>query len=343
MRRRRLWPPRSAPPRGLPLSQEAKWRRFRQTRGARLGLWLLGALVLIAVLANLLASDLPLVARVDGTLYLLPCLTRPLALAGDDNLTLSARLSGSDWSLAPPVPYGPLAQHPGGTTSVLEAPSPAHWLGTDNRGRDVLARLVHGTRVAFAVGPFAVALYLIIGLCLGVASAFGRGIDLAVGRLVELGLTFPTLFLLLAIQGLASTTSLVEVAFAIALTQWPHVARLVRAEALKAAASSHVEAARALGASPLRIALAHVAPLAAVPALVAGAFGVAQALLFETALSFLGFGVPPPRASWGELLSQAQASGLKWWLLLPPTVAIALTVLGCNLAGDGLRAQLEEG
>jgi peptide/nickel transport system permease protein len=118
------------------------------------------------------------------------------------------------------------------------------------------------------------------------------------------------------------------------------VARLTRAEALRVLASPHVEAARALGASRFRVALRHVAPLAVQPAVVAAAFGVAQAVLFETALTFLGLGVPPPRASWGELLAQAQSSGLKLWLLLPPTSAVAITVLACNLMGDALRKKL---
>ncbi|HEY1584727.1 MAG TPA: ABC transporter permease subunit, partial [Polyangia bacterium] len=144
--------------------------------------------------------------------------------------------------------------------------------------------------------------------------------------------------LLLAIQGVTSRTSLAEVAFAIAITQWPYVARLTRAEALRVAASPHVEAARAVGAGRARILGVHILPLAATPALTAAAFGIGNAVLFETALTFLGFGVPPPTASWGELLAQAQASGLRPWLLLPPTVAIAAVVLACNLVGDGVRA-----
>jgi peptide/nickel transport system permease protein len=313
--------------------------RFRRAPGARAGLAVLIALVLVAALATLLASDLPLACRVDGKFYFLPCVSRPLALAGADNQLL--RASGA-WLLAPPIPYGPDSQHPGGVTQVLAPPSRAHWLGTDDRGRDVCARLVHGTRVALAVGLVAVLLYVALGLAVGVAAAMGRRADLVLGRVIEVGLTFPTLFLLLAIQGLTATASIVEVGLAIALTQWPHVARLVRAEALRAMASPHVEAARAVGASPLRLGLAHVLPLAASPALVAGAFGVGQAVLFETALSFLGFGVPPPTASWGELLGQAQAAGLPLWLLLPPTGAIALTVIACSLVGDGLRRALEE-
>ncbi|HZS36367.1 MAG TPA: ABC transporter permease [Polyangia bacterium] len=313
--------------------------RFRRAPGARAGLAVLIALVLVAAFAGLLASDLPLACRAEGKFYFLPCVTRPLALAGADNQLL--RASGA-WLIAPPIPYGPESQHPGGVTAVLQPPSRAHLFGTDDRGRDVAARLVHGTRVALAVGLVAVLLYVALGLAVGVTAAMGRRADLVLGRVIEVGLTFPTLFLLLAIQGLTATASVVEVGLAIALTQWPHVARLVRAEALRAMASPHVEAARAIGASPARLGIVHVLPLAASPALVAGAFGVGQAVLFETALSFLGFGVPAPTASWGELLGQAQAAGLPLWLLLPPTGAIALTVVACSLVGDGLRRALEE-
>ena len=243
-------------------------------------------------------------------------------------------------ALADLMPYGPEAQHPGGISAVLAPPSHAHWLGTDDRGRDVAARLVHGARVALLVGPLAVALYVLFGVAVGVAAALGRRTDFAVGRVVEIGLMFPTLLLLLAIQGVTSSTSLAEVALAIAITQWPYVARLTRAEALRVAALPHVEAARAVGAGRLRILAVHILPLAVTPALTAAAFGIGQAVLFETALTFLGFGVPPPTASWGELLAQAQASGLAPWLLLPPTVAVAAVVLACNLVGDGLRNAL---
>jgi peptide/nickel transport system permease protein len=222
----------------------------------------------------------------------------------------------------------------------LAPPSRQHWLGTDDRGRDVLARLIHGTRVALVVGPLAVALYVAFGLAIGVLAAAGRGLDFVLGRVIEAALLFPTLLLLLAIQGLTSSLSLIEVALAIALTQWPHVARLARAEALRAVTLPHVEAARALGATPLRTLVRHVAPLVALPTLTTAAFGVGQAVLFESALTFLGFGVPPPTASWGELLAQAQASGLVPWLLWPPTLAIALVVLASNLVGEGLRQRL---
>jgi peptide/nickel transport system permease protein len=290
---------------------------------------ILAGWIVLAAAADLIASDLPLACRHHGRVYLLPCLLRPAALGDGDAI--------DGWRLPTPIAYGPTQQHPHGVTDVLAPPSAAHWLGTDDRGRDVAARLVHGSRVALAVGPLAVALALALGLAVGAASALGRGVDLVLGRAVEVGLLFPTLLLLLALQGVTAHTSLVEVAAAIALTQWPHLARLTRAEALRVATLPHVEAARALGAGRTRVAAVHILPLALSPGLTAAAFAVGHAVLFESALTFLGFGVPPPTASWGELLAQAQASGLQPWLLWPPTVAIALIVVACNLVGDGVR------
>ena len=306
------------------------WRQFASAPGARAGLALLVALVVVALAADLVASDLPLACRHQGRVYVLPCLTRPTAL--------ELPYDDDDWQLRTPIPYGPEQQHPHGVTDILSPPSRAHWLGTDDRGRDVAARLVHGSRVAVAVGPLAVALYLLLGIVVGALASLGRVADLVLGRAIEVGLMFPTLLLLVAVQGLTSSLSLTEVTLAIALTQWPHIARLVRAESLRVAASPHVEAARALGAGRLRVLARHILPLALAPAATAAAFGIGQAVLFESALTFLGFGVPPPTASWGELLAQAQASGLRAWLLWPPALAIAAVVLACNLVGDGIRA-----
>jgi peptide/nickel transport system permease protein len=300
----------------------------------RAGQLLLGGLLLVAIAADLIASDLPLACRVEGRLYLVPCVVHPASLADDDNQTLAARAA---WTLPPPIPYGPLSHHPGGKTEVLAAPSRAHLLGTDDRGRDVAARLVHGARAAMIVGPLAVAVYLLLGVACGLGCALGGRLDAVLKRVIALGLTFPTLFLLLALQAV-SRVSLGEIALAIALTEWPHVARLTRAEALRVARSPHVEAARALGATPARLAFRHLLPLAIAPAVGYALFGVGRAVLFESALSFLGLGVPPPTPSWGELLGQAQAAGGRLPLLVAPSLAIAITVLACNLAGEPTRA-----
>ncbi len=297
-------------------------------------LLLLMPLWVMAFGADLIASDLPIAARVDGRLYLLPCLTRPAALRDFDQQELAQRAT---WLLGTPIPYGPFASQFAGLQLSLAPPSATHLLGTDDRGRDVAARLVHGARTAVAIGVAAVALYLAIGLLVGLAAAVHPRIDWLLGRLIELGLTFPTFFLLLAIQGAWGSSSLIEVAIAVALVRWPEVARLVRASARQAAQSPHVEAARALGVGPARLAWHHILPAAASPAITAAAFGIGQAVLIETGLTYLGFGVPPPVASWGELLSQAQGAGLAWWLVVPPMVAIAGTVWLCQRAAEAIR------
>jgi peptide/nickel transport system permease protein len=301
---------------------------------AKRALWPLGAFVLVAVAADLLASDRPLIARIGGRTHFLPCLTRSLT---DDNQTLRARLQPGDWLVAPPIPYGPTAQSPGGRTDVLQPPSSTHWLGTDDRGRDVAARLVHATRSALAVGMASTLLAAAAALLVGLFAATSRRADFAVSRLVEIGLAFPTLFLLLCIQGLRGSTSLVEVTLAIAVTQWPHLLRLCRAEALRAAASPSVLAARALGATRTHLVVRHLAAAAWSPLAVAAAFALAQAVLLESGLALLGLGLPAPTPTWGELLAQAQASSLRAWLLWPATLAIAGVVLAANHAASRLE------
>ncbi len=229
----------------------------------RIGLAMLAAVALLALAADLLAANLPLYCRLDGRAYFLPCLTRPAALVGQDQQSLAR--SGSVL-VRTPIPYGPLAQRPGGELRPLEAPSRAHLLGTDDRGRDVAARLIHGARVACLVGPLAVLAYLCFGVFVGALCASSHGIDLVLSRVIEAGLAIPPLLLLLAVQGISGRGSVVAVAFVIALAEWPQAARLVRAEALRVAASEHVLAARAIGARRLRVALRHILPLSLGPA-----------------------------------------------------------------------------
>jgi len=294
-------------------------------------LWILAILALaLALCPELVASDLPLACRVDGNLYLFPSLTRPATLDPSD------RTRATFW-LGTPIPHSPTAQRSNGMTEVLSPPTSRHLLGTDDRGRDVAARLVHGTRVALVVGIGSMLVAALLGLLVGLGAALSRPADAILSRVIEVGLSFPTLFLLLVLQGLRGSTSLAEVTLAIALTQWPHLARLCRTEARRALAAPHVEAARAIGASPLRIAVFHLLPFTLSPLSVALAFGVAQAVLLESGLSLLGLGAPPPTPSWGELLQQAQAAGLPAWLLWPPTLAIGLVVLLANQLGRRLR------
>ena len=211
----------------------------------RVGIALLLLVAIVAAAADLIAADLPLYCVVDGRAYVLPCLTRPDSLQGLDQQGLASRATAL---VGTPIAYGPTAQRPGGMLSPLAAPSRGHLLGTDDRGRDVAARLVHGARVACVVGPLAVLFYLAFGALVGVACAARPWLDVVLSRLIEASLSMPALLLVLAVQGLRGGGSALQLALVIALAEWPIAARLTRAEALRVVASPHVLAARGLGA-----------------------------------------------------------------------------------------------
>lgn len=224
-------------------------------------------------------------------------------------------------------------------------PGPEHLLGTDHAGRDVFARLVHGTRVSLGIGVAAALVQVSIGLALGVAAGFFGGLlDAAVTLAAEVLLSFPLLLLLLAVQGVLERTTLFSTLLVIGLTRWADTSRLVRAEALRVRALPYVEASRALGNSEWRTVLRHVLPNCLAPALVATTFGVGSAILLESALSFLGFGAPEPTASWGLLMADGFQDALgpnARILILLPGALIFLSVSAFNLIGDGLRELLD--
>jgi peptide/nickel transport system permease protein len=269
--------------------------------------------------------------------------TRPAALRAQDNQRLRREMdpAAGDWAVMPLCEYGP-RQQPAIHRTPPAPPGARHWLGTDDRGRDVFARLVHGTRVSLGVGAASVALNVLLGLVIGLGGGYLRGrADFAASRLIELGLTFPTFFLILAVMALVERTTLTTLVLVLGLTRWTSVARLVRAEALRLRELDFVTAARATGAGPLRVLLRHVLPHALGPVYVSAAFGVAGAIVVEAALTFLGFGAPPPTASWGELLGQGHAMPGAWWLVVLPGGLIFVTVAALNLLGEGLRDALD--
>jgi len=222
--------------------------------------------------------------------------------------------------------------------NILRPPSAAHPLGTDDLGRDVLARVVYGARVSMKVGFVAVGIAMAIGLVLGLLAGFHGGrVDMVLMRFVDIMLCFPTFFLILAAIAFLSP-SIVIIMAVIGLTGWMGVARLVRAETLSLKERDFVAAARAQGAGTLRIVFRHILPNALAPILVAATLGVAGAILTESALSFLGIGVQPPTPSWGNILTVGKNYiEFAWWLSLFPGLAILVTVLGYNLLGEGIR------
>lgn len=225
---------------------------------------------------------------------------------------------------------------------VLMPPSAAHWMGTDELGRDVFTRIVFGARISLKVGFVAVGIAMVIGTIVGlVAGFYGGWMDSLLMRLVDIMLCFPTFFLILAVIAMLEP-SIWYIMIVIGVTGWMGVARLVRAEVLSIRERDFILAARAIGASDLRIIFRHILPNAMAPVLVAATLGVAGAILTESALSFLGIGVQPPTPSWGNILTSGKDYiEFAWWLSLYPGLAILVTVLAYNLLGEGIRDAID--
>ncbi|SOB60040.1 dipeptide transporter; membrane component of ABC superfamily [Pseudodesulfovibrio profundus] len=226
--------------------------------------------------------------------------------------------------------------------ALLQPPSLTHLMGTDALGRDVFSRILYGGRVSLWVGFVAVGIATSIGLVLGLISGyFGRIVDEIIMRGVDVMLCFPSFFLILAVIAFLEP-SLTNIMIVIGLTGWMGVARLVRAETLSIRERDYVLAARAAGAGSTRIIFRHILPNAMAPVLVSATLGVAGAILTESSLSFLGLGVQPPDASWGNMLLEGkEVLGIAWWLSVFPGLAILFTVLGYNLLGESLRDWLD--
>ncbi len=226
--------------------------------------------------------------------------------------------------------------------AVLMPPSQAHLMGTDTLGRDVLSRIIYGSRVSLKVGFVAVGLATLIGLVVGaLAGYYGGWVDSGLMRLVDLMLCFPSFFLILAVIAVLEP-SIWNIMAVIGLTSWMGVARLVRAEFLTLREREFVTAARALGASDVRLIMRHMLPNALAPVMVSATLGVAGAILTESALSFLGLGVQPPTPSWGNILTAGKDNiEIAWWLSVFPGLAILITVMSYNLLGEGIREAID--
>jgi peptide/nickel transport system permease protein len=315
------------------------FQRYKRAPLNVIGLVFLLALILCALLADLLAAEKPIVCKLDGELHVLPALFEPPELADHDNHTITAAIAErGGWAVLPPVPYGPNQSKVAGAVGYLRAPDMEHPLGTDDSGRDVLARIIHGTRSALLVGFGSMALGALFGILIGALAAyFGGPLDRVTLTLIETLTAFPTFFLVLAIQGLLGTGGLLQLVIVIGATRWTDVARVTRAEVLRVVNEDYVDAARALGLGHLRILRRHVLPGAMGPVLVASTFGVAGAILIESTLSFLGYGAPAPTASLGQLLTDAFVNEGCYWLAIFPGLVLFATLLSINLVGEGLR------
>ena len=310
------------------------WQRFRRSALARAALAYVACLTALALLAPLIANRKPLLQRtVDG--WSSPA----LADFWLDDPDLDPRTGEVTAAVHAPVRFSPNTID---LRSRLAKPSRQHLLGTDDLGRDVFSRMLHGARVSLTVGFFATIIALVIGSFLGaLAGYYGGAVDWLVSRLIEVVLCFPFLFLVLGIVALFRP-GLYTIMIALGLTSWTSEARYVRGELLRIREIEYAQAARASGARDGRIIFRHLLPNALAPVLVSASFGVAWAILTESALSFLGLGVPLPTASWGSILSTAHEHiDYAWWLILFPGLAIFTTVASFNIIGERFRDALD--
>jgi len=330
---------------GSARKSEGYWARvfrvFRRNRSAMAGLGIVILVGLTAVLAPFIAGDIPVWLRKDGRVYWFPNLITYRALTAENLYANFDRWEPGpgDAVVWPLFRMGPLRQN---LQERLEAPSARHWFGTDDRGRDVFSRIVWGARVSMSVGFISVGIAVAIGTLLGaLAGYYGRWVDVVILRLIEIWICVPSFFLVITVMAFLEP-GIDKIMIVIGLTGWPSAARLVRGEMLKQRELDYATAARASGLPDWRVVFRHLLPNAVGPLFVMATFGVAGAILTESALSFLGFGVPPPTASWGEILKQSQYYvDFAWWLVLFPGLAVFITVVGFNLVGDGLRDAMD--
>lgn len=285
---------------------------------------------------------------------LCPVLAAALVLLALPFCFSKAHMSQVDWRKAAvedasskyyfaPVRYGPFET----SSDTYAKPSRRHPFGTDNVGRDVFARMMYGARVSLAVGFLATAIELVLGTIIGLFSGYRGGrVDLIVQRLVEIVICFPTFLLLLILMAImldyGARQSILLVIFVLGMTGWPGLSRLVRGETLKVRQMAYIQSCESLGVPLRSILFRHLLPNVSGPIFVSFAFSIAGFILAENSLSFLGFGVQAPSASWGELLKQAFADPLSYWnLMLWPGLAIFLCVTAFNFIADGIRRSID--
>ncbi len=344
------------------------WTQLKKSRDAMIGLCIIAVIVLTSFTAPLIANDQPIVVKYKGhvqfpafTTYVdiwVPWQSMRNAMKSwkvgdsfpfgdhypdlDDHTwkdAMALHPADVSWSLMPPVPWHPNRFDAG---MVKSQPNEIHRLGTDDTGRDVLARIIHGCAVAVLVGIISMGVAAFIGITFGVtAGYFGGWTDMVLSRFTEIIMCFPTFFVIIAVISFLEK-SIFNIMLVIGLFSWPGIYRLIRGEVLKCKALDYVMAAKALGIPTRRIMFRQILPNAVAPVFVTIAFGVAGAVLTETSLSFLGFGdISMP--SWGEIVSQGRqyvTSGLTY-LVIWPGLTIFITLTAFNLFGQGLRDAMD--
>jgi ABC-type dipeptide/oligopeptide/nickel transport system permease subunit len=323
------------------------WIRFKRNRLAMAGLFTILFLILVAIIAGLISPFDPINQTLEYA-------TKPIGFTG--NVLVRKSTGGTDF-----VPIQAILNvtadsvfyldYSGRNTGISKAElygtdesswhkEPRYLLGTDRYGRDILSRLIYGSRVSLSVGLISESISIFIGVVLGAFAGYFRGkSDVGIMWLINVIWAFPSILFIIALSvvlGKGFWQSFV----AIGLTGWVDIARIVRGQFFSLRETEYVEATRALGYKPGRIIFKHILPNTLGPIIVTGTAGLATAIIFEASLSFLGLGVQPPTPSWGQMVFDGYkyiVAGTNWGLAVFPSIAIMLTVFGVNLVGDGLR------
>ena len=318
------------------------WKRFKRNPIALTGFYVVCFLAFMALFADFLANDKPYYLQYGGKTYF------PIFrsyLVGAKLGQWPAELLNVDYkklegatAIFPPIPYRPSNIN---LLEPLEPPSAKHWFGTDKLGRDVMAGMIHGSRISLSIGFVAVGIAVAIGVVLGaIAGYFGSWVDLVISRVFEIMLSIPTFFLLITVAALLPPSIFLTMAI-IGMTSWVGMARFTRNEFLRIRTLDYVTSAIALGVTDRKVMFKHILPNALAPVIVSVVLGIAGAILVESSLSFLGIGVPAELVTWGSILQEASTTTFAWWLAVFPGFAIFITVLAYYLVGEGLREVLD--
>ena len=314
------------------------------------GLSFVLAMLLVSIFSPLLATNQPIVCKYKGKLYFPAVVeifqsrsstthwinkSKPFNLPQFD---AKEELGPHDFAIWPMIPYHEYDL----TDDFFAPPSSEHWLGTDELGRDIATRMIHGTSVSVKVGFISMGIAAFVGIIIGgIAGYFGGWVDAVVSRIIEIVICFPVFFLILAIM-VWLEPNITNVMIVIGLTRWTSIARYTRGEFMRIKGQDYVTAALAQGVGHVRIMFRHILPNSLAPVLVSITFGIAAAVLVEAGLSWLGFGVQAPAPSWGNILRTAYDSlRVAPYMVYPPCIAIFLAVLSYNLVGDALRDAID--
>ena len=322
------------------------WARFKRNRLGLASLWIFGAMLLLSALAEVISNDRPLLARYDGA-WFVPFISNPpeTRFGGEfrtptewnDPFVVAQFAKPGNWALHAPIPHSANSTVYFAKGAFPAAPSAQHWLGTDQVGRDMVARLLYGFRVSILFAFALTAIGMAIGLAAGALQGYFAGrIDLTAQRLIEIWTSIPELYLLIIFASIFQP-SVGLLLILLSLFGWVGLSDYTRAEFLRNRSLEFVKAARALGLSNRQIIWRHVLPNSLTPAITFLPFRMGAAVLSLVALDFLGLGVPPDVPSLGDLVKQGKANLDSWWIIFPTFAVLVVTMLLLTFIGDALR------